>query len=111
MENLDDWLVGLPIETIENDISLIRDMELDNEKRTVEVIKKWKLDIDLKLYIQKANAYIYFYNWVKYSKRWSKAGNSPYNNDRILAAMPNNFENDYSNIPYEIKAIFEEENI
>ena len=62
--HLDDWLGGKKIRSIKKAIEWSRDLELDNEKRTVRLIKKWKLPIDLNDYIKKANAYIQFYNWI-----------------------------------------------
>ena len=58
-------------------IGYTRDLELDNEKRAVRMIRKWKLSVDVDKYIKGANAYIHFYNWMGYTRRWSKPTNSP----------------------------------
>jgi hypothetical protein len=84
---------------------------LDNEKRTVKLIKKWKLPIDLNDYIKKANAYIQFYNWMRYSKRWSSPGNAPYSNKAIYEAMPPNFRMNYKKMSDKYFKLYKEQNI
>ncbi len=66
--HLDDWLGGKKIRSIKKAIEWSRDLELDNEKRSVKLIKKWKLPIDLNDYIKKANAYVQFYNYMTINK-------------------------------------------
>jgi len=92
-------------------ISICRDLELDCEKRVVDLIKEHDLPINVKEYIQKANAYVYFYNWMKTTKRWCKPNNTPYSNERLVSAMPTHFNNDYSFIPDKLLKIYKEENI
>ncbi len=75
-----DMLEGKKVYNLKYHLGLCRDLELDNEKRSVTLIKKFKLPIDKKMYIKKANTYIYFYNWMVISKRWCKSSNSPYKN-------------------------------
>ncbi len=60
-------------------------MELDNEKRSVAIIKAWDLPIDVKTYTQKANAYIQFYNWMFFTRRWCTPQNSPYKNPKTAS--------------------------
>lgn len=104
-----DFLNGKEIDLTHLD--LMRNVEEENERRTVNLIKELKLPIDLKDYIQKANAYLYFYNWMKISKRWSKPNNSPYTNKRLIKSMPDKFQKDYSKLPKKYEKIFREENI
>jgi hypothetical protein len=106
-----DFLNGKEVENINYHIDNLKNVELDNEKRTVELITKLKLPIDINLYIKKANAYIYFYNWIKISKKWSNPKNSAYTNKRLIAAMKENFNQDYSILPPKIEKIFREEKI
>ena len=111
MPILDSWLSGEEVEDIDQHISNCRDLELDNEKRSVSVIKKFKLNIDIDHYIKKANAYVQFYNYMKYSRRWCTPERSPYTNENIILAMPNKFNMDYTKIPQKIKKLFIQEKI
>lgn len=108
---VDEWLKGKRIKNIEYHINQCRDLELDNEKRAVNIIKKFKLQIDLDHYHRKANAYIYSYNYIKESRRWSKPQNSPYSNKRLISLMPNSFNNDYEVLPEWVREVFVEEGI
>jgi hypothetical protein len=104
--NKDKKIVG-----IRSHIDIARDLELDNEKRSVEMIKKWNLPIDVPTYTKKANAYVLFYNHLKTSRNWSVPGNSPYGNKRILDSMSDKFDMDYDKLSDEIKKMFKEEKI
>lgn len=106
LEDKDKKIVG-----IKSHIDNARDLELDNEKRSVDMIKKWNLPIDIPTYTKKANAYVLFYNYLKSSRRWSIPGNSPYTNKKILELMSDKFDMDYSTLSKDIKKIFKEEKI
>ena len=109
--HLDDWLGGKKIRSIKKAIEQSRDLELDNEKRTVKLIKKWKLPIDLNDYIKKANAYLQFYNYMRISRRWSKPNNSPYSNKAIYEVMPANFRMNYETMGKKYLKLYKEQNI
>ena len=108
---LDEWLAGKEVPDILYHIANCRDLELDNEKRTVKIIKKFDLPVDLKKYVKKANAYVLFYNYLAYSRRWTDPSNSPYKNKRILAAMSDRFNMKYDVLLDKYRKIFEEEGI
>ena len=108
---VDEWFEGKNIKNVSKHLGNCRDLELDNEKRTVKLIKKFNLNVDLDNYIKKANAYVHFYNYLKISRRWSKPENSPYKNKRLKAAMSNKFNMNYKKLPVKIEKIFREENI
>jgi hypothetical protein len=108
---LDEWLNGKNVPNINSHIDNVRIMELDNEKRSVQLIKKYGLNIDLDLYIKKANAYMHFYNWLKESRKWSSPNNSPYKNANILNMMSTKFNMKYDVLPLKIKKVFIQENI
>ena len=110
-EGLWDFLGGAEVKNINRLLSLCRDVEEDNERRAVALIKKMQLDIDIDYYIKKANAYIHFYNWMKTSRRWCRPYNTPYTNKRLLDAMPTTFSESYTVLPAHIKQIFKEEDI
>jgi hypothetical protein len=112
MGKIEQYINGESVPDIEEAISISRDLELDNEVRTSKLIDEYDLDIDKGLYIKQSNAYILFYNYMVHSKRWSKPGNAPYSNKRIIAAMSDKFDMDYTNIhnPKIIK-LYQEEDI
>ena len=87
------------------------DLELDNERRSVKMMRKWGLSIDTKKYTKAANAYLQFYNWMLQSRKWSKPTNTPYTNKRIVAAMPDSFRMDYTKLPKRLEKLYKEENI
>jgi DNA polymerase-1 len=57
------------------------------------------------------NSYIYFYNRIKKTRRWSSPSNSPYKNSKLLAVMPDKFQKTYKTTPKKIQRVFEKENI
>ena len=109
--HLDDWLGGKKIRSIKKAIEQSRDLELDNEKRTVKLIKKWKLPIDLNDYIKKANAYVQFYNYMKVTRRWSKPNNSPYSNKNVWSKMPTTFRMNYETMGKKWVNLYKQNNI
>lgn len=106
-----DWIDGKDNDDIYYHLSVARDLELDNEKRAVNIIQRFGLDIDVDLYIQKANAYVQFYNYLAISRRWSKPPRTPYSNERLIAAMPTTFTMNYKKLSKKVEKIFVEENI
>lgn len=111
MPKVDEWLSGEPVRNIAKYLADSRDLELDNEKRAVKVIKRFNLNVDIDRYIRKANAYVFFYNRLRETRQWCTPGRSPYTNERLIAAMSNTFRMDYTKIPKRIEKIFIEENI
>jgi len=108
---VDDWLAGKEVDNIEEHLNNARDLELDNEKRSVEMIKKWNLPIDVDLYTKKANAYVQFYNYMKESRRWSVPGRSPYSVPEVLEVMSDKFDMNYDELTPEIHKVFVEQGI
>ena len=110
---VDDWIGGLniPMPMVEAAIQGVVDLELDNERRSVKLIDKYNLSIDKEQYIRKANAYLYFYHWMKRTRKWSRPENMPYKNKRIIAAMPTTLRGKYNKMPKRLEKLFEQENI
>lgn len=108
---VDDWLSGQKVNNIKRHMAAVRDLELDNEKRSVRMIKLCDLDIDLDNYIRKANAYILFYNHMLITRKWSTPKNNPYRNARILSAMSTSFKMNYKSTSKKVKQLFLEEKI
>ena len=101
-----EWLDGENHRNITKHISVARDLELDNEKRSVKLIKKFKLPIDVKLYIKKANAYVLFYNYMLITRRWCKPNNSPSRNPILLAECSDKFDMRYDKLSDDILDAF-----
>lgn len=74
--------------TIRRAVQLTLDCELDNEKRCVRMIKKFKLPIDQKRYIQAANSYLFFYQVMFENRTWY---NKKMFNPEVLDHMPDYF--------------------
>ena len=111
LEKVEEWLSGKSVRGIKSALAKSRDLELDNEKRSVVLIKKWGLDIDVDDYIRKANAYIMFYNYMYHSRKWSKPGNAPYSNSNITSKMSNKFNMRYNNMSERLIKLYKEQNI
>ena len=92
-------------------IGWARDLELDNEKRSVKLIKKFNLNVNIDSYIKRANAYVQFYNYLMISRKWCATTNIPYKNNRLLKVMPAKFNMDYNKLSKKVLRVFEEENI
>ena len=87
---------------------IMRDLELDCERRTVQKIKKYKLPIDTKEYCQKAGAYVMFYTYIAKYKKWYKIGKEPYNNKKIRRLMPTNLRGKYDVLTPKLEKLFKE---
>ena len=87
---------------------IMRDLELDNERRTIEKIKKYKLPIDIKEYAQKAGSYVMFYNYIGKYKKWYKIGKEPYHNKKIRRLMPTNLRGKYDKLTPKFEKLFKE---
>ena len=111
MPLVDDWLGGKDVPNIKKHLAVCRDLELDNEKRSVKIIKKFGLDIDIDRYIKKANAYVFFYTRLLATRKWATPKNSPYSNQKIIEKMPRYFIKDYATIPKRIEKVFEQEGL
>lgn len=78
-------------------------VELDCEQRSAKKIDQFYLPINLKEYIQKANAYIYFYLSLEHTRAWYPKGKSPFYLPEVWTKMPTDFDNDYTKLPKKIK--------
>lgn len=94
-----DLEITLALNELSRLVSLVQAVELDCEKRAVDLIRSHKLPLNTLDYIKQANAYIYFYKIVEYRRRWYEIGSEPYNVPDIWQAMPTNFDNDYNEPP------------
>jgi hypothetical protein len=108
---VDQWMEGTDVPDIQHHLSVCRDLELDNEIRTAKLFDEYDFGQSKEEYIKKCNAYIIFYNYLFYSRRWSKPGKAPYTNPRILNAMSDKFDMDYLNIKDDLLQLYIKENV
>lgn len=73
-----DWIDGkfFKKDIIDYAIMGVIELELDCERRSLEQIKKYKLDVDVEDYCKAANSYLLFYNIVRETRKWY--GDTPY---------------------------------
>lgn len=86
------WLAGLEVnqETLGEAYKIVIRCERDCDMRAVKTIKKWKLPVNLDLYIRSANAYHYGHHVMRDTRKWINAGILGHNK-KILKACPNTF--------------------
>jgi hypothetical protein len=65
------WINGSEQKNIKKHIDIIKDLELDNEIRTVDVLKKYKTSVDINHYIKSANSAILSFNLLKKNRKWN----------------------------------------
>ncbi len=108
-DTMDKWLnstVNLSKKNKNKFVNRARDLELDCDKRALNWIRAFKLPINERDYIKRANAYIYFYTYIKETRKWYTIGKEPFNNWLLVLAMPTHFDNDYDNPPEVIKRLY-----
>jgi hypothetical protein len=113
MEDSDDifaWTNGkrLTKKKVQAYIKGVLAVELDCEKRAVENIKKFGLPCDIDDYIQKANAYVYFYQFVLKRRKWYSPGKAPYEIPEVYSKMPTKFLNRYDRMPAKYLKLYDE---
>jgi hypothetical protein len=79
-------------------------IELDCERRTVELLRNLQAPIDLDEYTQKANAYVMSYVNVRKTRKWYDPLNPPYSDEALCAIMPK----DFTTLDYEKATNFKE---
>ncbi len=82
------------------------EVELDCEKRTVEMIKNLGLDIDVDDYTQKANAYVLFYHWIARTKEFYTIGREPYSIPECYEVFSKKFDENYKRLSYNQQEAF-----
>lgn len=108
---IDDWIDGkceIKPETLKNYITRIQTLEHDCEIRALEKISEYNLPIDPDLYTQQANAYVWFYTYVRHARVWHKEGKPVYQEKRVYQHMPKQMMelHEYSSMPREIKQAY-----
>jgi len=97
-----NWLEGddtLHYRVICNYIDKIQKLELDCEKRTIKIIKQFKLPVKIKFYTKVACAYIHFHNCMTETRQWVKYGYKFSEDTELLNLIKPNFNQDFVNTP------------
>ena len=78
---------------------IMRDCEEDCEKKAIKMIQDFNLGdiIDLDKYIQRANAYLYFYKVIALKRKWYKI--APYTIKEITDTMPTTLMKNFDKLP------------
>jgi hypothetical protein len=81
-------------------LTVSQDIELDCEKRTVKLLKSYGVPIDYEKYIRSANVYIFYYSYLKISRRWNNTSNiSIYKIPTLQSIVKSKFYSSYGEIP------------
>jgi len=107
-KGMDEWLSGKDFHPDEYTycIQTMQSLEIDCEKRAVRKILDLGLGIDTVRYIKRANAYLFFYDIILETRKWSDV--APYDVEEIINAMPGYFlkDEDYRNMPEILKPLY-----
>lgn len=101
-----DWLnhkVELKPRKLRESMLHSMNIELDCEIRAAKKIDEFYLPINLKEYVQKANAYVYLYHVIPHVRKWYEKNKSPFHLPQVWTKMPTDFDRDYTRIPTKIK--------
>lgn len=104
------WIKGAkyPYEEMKKWMLRLRNFEVDCERRAVKNIKKHNLPLDVDLYCQQANAYVYFYTYALLERKWWKRGHAPYANKNVYPHFPTTLDGRYSRLPKKYIKLYDE---
>lgn len=110
IQMIDSWFAGK--EYAERDLTkafrIVRTMERDAERRTVDLIQKHGLPVNLDLYIKRANCYIYAHFIMERHRKFWAFKQDPFYSRKVLAIMPNDFrKRSHQTIPADIENALE----
>lgn len=95
---IDLWLqhkIELNKDQIHDYVQRALKLELDCERRTIDMMLREGLIDDEETYIKKANAYVFFYHAVAARRKWYKIGKEPYTLEEVWEKMPDHWYNYY----------------
>lgn len=101
-----DGVVELSEEQLTEYTNCAMEVELDCEKRTTEVIKKFNLPFDVEEYVQRSNAYALQYQFIKKHRRWNIPGQAPSSLKEVYSLMSTKFDMDYYSLPQDIERAY-----
>lgn len=103
---LEKYLSGKAVESLRKAINTIIRLELDCERRAIKKIVQYDLPINTITYIQKANAYLLYYNYVYEVCEWRPG---VYDKPEIYQKMPSCFMKEeyyYKKLTNRVRKIF-----
>ena len=102
--NIDDWLNGKPQRGIQRLIAVTRDLEADNERRTVRLIRELDAPVDVAEYSRRANGYIHFHNVMAETRKWYRPDRRPYYTPEVSALCNPTIDSDFRKTPAALRA-------
>lgn len=87
-------------------VKMIQNLELDCEKRTCKILKKFDIPIDIEMYIKQANFHLYAYSCMRDFRIWPTGSKNINIYKTIIHKMPNKFMTNYEEVPHGTKAKF-----
>jgi hypothetical protein len=78
-------------------------LELDNEIRSIDMIRKFNLPVPIRHYTRAAAAYIHFHNVMAEERKWFKDGYKLSEDDVLLNMIPATMKQDFIHTPDRIK--------
>lgn len=101
-----DWHVvfdGKPVRDLKKKAALARELEADNERRTIRLLKQLRAPVDIEKYIRAANAYLHFYNLIPETKKWFAKEKGPYQIPEVLIEANATLDKDFSKTPAKLR--------
>lgn len=87
------------VKKIEEHLRNVRVMELNCERRSVNLITKFGLDVDLEEYKRKAFSYIHFYNYLPLYRKCPKRRYMPYSFKEVWSQCPASLNGSFEKAP------------
>lgn len=69
-KNQFEWVKGKHMTGMKDVLAAVREMEADNERRTVRLIRELDAPLDVAQYSRKANSYLHFHNVMLAERKW-----------------------------------------
>lgn len=102
--SIDEWLDGKPQRGIAHLIDLTRELEADNERRTLRLIRELDAPVDVAEYARRANGYIHFHNVMRETRKWYRHDRRPYYTAEVNALCNDTIDTDFSKTPAALRA-------
>ena len=101
-----DGIIELNDDQLRDYAKSARNVELDCERRVLEIIHTHDLPIDQIEYAQKGNSYVIFYDVIPLIRKWYPTGRSPYTVKDVYTNMPTEMVSEDYELTEEHKNIF-----
>ena len=103
---MDNWISGKNFseQQYTHAIRTMQAIEIDCEKRSAQKIIDLGLPINVSEYIKNANSYVLFYSIILKTRAWYEK--PPYETSEVLAAMPDHWLDDYTEVSDELFELY-----